>query len=169
MWRRRTAGRPWWVSVRCAGTAPLAAARRSAAHPLHPTPPDLPSAPPGTAAILAVGGSKPVVSVDENGRIGVEKQVGAGPGAAAGRCRGWCGGRRGGPAAWRAGPGLPPGPLPPPASPSAPLPPPLAFACPPQQMLVNITCDHRVVYGAHAAEFLQTLKAVIESPDQLVF
>ncbi|KAI7844732.1 hypothetical protein COHA_001617 [Chlorella ohadii] len=66
--------------------------------------------PPGTAAILAVGGSKPVVSVDANGRIGVEKQ-----------------------------------------------------------MVVNITCDHRVVYGAHAAEFLQTLKAVIESPDQLVF
>ena len=36
-------------------------------------------------------------------------------------------------------------------------------------MVVNITCDHRVVYGAHAAEFLQSLKAVIESPDQLVF
>ena len=33
--------------------------------------------PPGSAAILAVGGSKPVVTVDENGRIGVEKQVGA--------------------------------------------------------------------------------------------
>jgi pyruvate dehydrogenase E2 component (dihydrolipoamide acetyltransferase) len=66
--------------------------------------------PPGTSAILAVGGSKPVVTVDENGRIGVEKQ-----------------------------------------------------------MVVNITCDHRTVYGAHAAEFLQSLKAVIESPDQLVF
>jgi hypothetical protein len=37
------------------------------------------------------------------------------------------------------------------------------------QMVVNITCDHRTVYGAHAAEFLQSLKAVIESPDQLVF
>jgi pyruvate dehydrogenase E2 component (dihydrolipoamide acetyltransferase) len=36
-------------------------------------------------------------------------------------------------------------------------------------MTVNITCDHRTVYGAHAAEFLQSLKAVIESPDQLVF
>lgn len=24
-----------------------------------------------------------------------------------------------------------------------------------KQMVVNITCDHRVVYGAHAAEFLQ--------------
>ena len=66
--------------------------------------------PPGQAAILAVGGSKPVVSVDANGRMGIEKQ-----------------------------------------------------------MIVNITCDHRVVYGAHAAEFLQGLKAVIENPDQLVF
>ena len=35
-------------------------------------------------------------------------------------------------------------------------------------MQVNITADHRIVYGAHAAEFLQTLKAVIESPDQLL-
>lgn len=66
--------------------------------------------PPGTAAILAVGGSKPVVSVDENGRMGVEKQ-----------------------------------------------------------MTVNLTADHRIVYGAHAAEFLQTLKETIENPDQLVF
>jgi pyruvate dehydrogenase E2 component (dihydrolipoamide acetyltransferase) len=66
--------------------------------------------PPGTAAILAVGGSKPVVTVDENGRMGVEKQ-----------------------------------------------------------MTVNITADHRIVYGAHAAEFLQTLKQTIENPDQLVF
>jgi pyruvate dehydrogenase E2 component (dihydrolipoamide acetyltransferase) len=66
--------------------------------------------PPGTAAILAVGGSKPVVSVDANGRMGVEKQ-----------------------------------------------------------MTLNITCDHRIVYGAHAAEFLQTLKLIIENPDQLVF
>lgn len=66
--------------------------------------------PPGTAAILAVGGSKPVVTVDENGRMGVEKQ-----------------------------------------------------------MVVNLTADHRIVYGAHAAEFLQTLKQTIENPDQLVF
>ena len=66
--------------------------------------------PPGQASILAIGGSKPVVTVDANGRMGVEKQ-----------------------------------------------------------MIVNITCDHRVVYGAHAAEFLQTLKSVIENPDQLVF
>lgn len=66
--------------------------------------------PPGTAAILAVGGSKPVVTVDDNGRMGVEKQ-----------------------------------------------------------MVVNLTADHRIVYGAHAAEFLQTLKQTIENPDQLVF
>jgi len=66
--------------------------------------------PPGSAAILAVGGSKPVVSVDANGRMCVEKQ-----------------------------------------------------------MTVNLTADHRIVYGAHAAEFLQTLKQVIENPDQLVF
>jgi pyruvate dehydrogenase E2 component (dihydrolipoamide acetyltransferase) len=66
--------------------------------------------PPGTAAILAVGGSQPVVSVDANGRMGVEKQ-----------------------------------------------------------MIVNLTADHRIVYGAHAAEFLQSLKQAIEHPDQLVF
>ena len=36
-------------------------------------------------------------------------------------------------------------------------------------MIVNLTADHRVVYGAQAAEFLQTLKAVIENPDQLLF
>jgi hypothetical protein len=29
----------------------------------------------GTAAILAVGGSKPTVTADENGRIGVQKQM----------------------------------------------------------------------------------------------
>jgi pyruvate dehydrogenase E2 component (dihydrolipoamide acetyltransferase) len=34
-------------------------------------------------------------------------------------------------------------------------------------MQVNITADHRIVYGADAAEFLQTLKAVIENPEQL--
>ena len=32
---------------------------------------------------------------------------------------------------------------------------------------VNLTCDHRIVYGAQAAEFLVTLKKVIEDPDQL--
>lgn len=62
----------------------------------------------GTAAILAVGGSKPTVTADANGRIGVEKQ-----------------------------------------------------------MQVNLTCDHRIVYGAQAAEFMITLKKVIEDPDQL--
>ncbi|PNH11218.1 Dihydrolipoyllysine-residue acetyltransferase [Tetrabaena socialis] len=34
-------------------------------------------------------------------------------------------------------------------------------------MNVNLTADHRIVYGADAAEFLQTLKAVIENPEQL--
>lgn len=62
----------------------------------------------GTAAILAVGGSKPTVTADANGRIGVQKQ-----------------------------------------------------------MTVNLTADHRIVYGADAAEFLLTLKSVIESPEQL--
>ena len=33
-----------------------------------------------------------------------------------------------------------------------------------KMMRVNITCDHRIIYGAHAAEFLQDLKKVIESP-----
>ncbi len=64
----------------------------------------------GTAAILAVAASKPVVTADAAGRIGVEKQ-----------------------------------------------------------MLLNLTCDHRIVYGADAAEFMLTLKKVIESPDQLIF
>lgn len=64
--------------------------------------------PVGTAAILAVGGSKPTVVANSDGLIGVKKQ-----------------------------------------------------------MTVNITCDHRIVYGAHAAEFLKTLKGVIENPDQL--
>ncbi len=55
-----------------------------------------------------MGGSKPTVTADANGRIGVEKQ-----------------------------------------------------------MQVNLTCDHRIVYGAQAAEFMITLKKVIEDPDQL--
>ncbi|MEJ7653568.1 MAG: 2-oxo acid dehydrogenase subunit E2 [Chloroflexia bacterium] len=29
---------------------------------------------------------------------------------------------------------------------------------------MTISADHRVVYGAHAAEFLQTLKRLIENP-----
>lgn len=34
-------------------------------------------------------------------------------------------------------------------------------------MTVNLTADHRIVYGADAAEFLQSLKAVVENPDSL--
>ena len=64
----------------------------------------------GTAAILAVAASKPTVTVDANGRIGVEKQ-----------------------------------------------------------MVLNLTCDHRVVYGTDAAEFMLTLKKFIKNPDQLIF
>lgn len=86
----------------------------------------------GTAAILAVGASRPTVTATEDGLIGVKKI-----------------------------------------------------------MSVNLTADHRLVYGAQAAEFLQvcvwlkrcptsfcnspllsralqTLKDVIEHPDQLV-
>jgi pyruvate dehydrogenase E2 component (dihydrolipoamide acetyltransferase) len=37
-----------------------------------------------------------------------------------------------------------------------------------KMMKVNITCDHRIIYGAHAAEFLATLKQVIENPEQLL-
>jgi len=32
-------------------------------------------------------------------------------------------------------------------------------------MTVNITCDHRVIYGADAAAFLKTLAAIIENPE----
>jgi len=35
-----------------------------------------------------------------------------------------------------------------------------------QQMQVNITCDHRVIYGAHAAAFLQDLAKLIETDAQ---
>lgn len=35
-------------------------------------------------------------------------------------------------------------------------------------MKINITADHRIIYGAHAAEFLQDLKKVIEAPDVLL-
>lgn len=64
--------------------------------------------PPGTAAILAVGGSLPTVVADAQGRIAVRKV-----------------------------------------------------------MQLNLTADHRIVYGADAATFLQTLKAIIEDPEQL--
>lgn len=63
---------------------------------------------PGTAAILAIGGSKNTVVATDDGLIGVKKL-----------------------------------------------------------MTVNITCDHRIVYGADVAQFLQTLKQVIENPDEL--
>ena len=37
------------------------------------------------------------------------------------------------------------------------------------QMQVNLTCDHRVIYGAHAAAFLKDLAHLIEThPDSLV-
>lgn len=35
-------------------------------------------------------------------------------------------------------------------------------------MSVTLTADHRTVYGADSAEFLVTLKKVIEDPDQLL-
>ncbi|MFQ4145792.1 dihydrolipoamide acetyltransferase family protein [Chlorogloeopsis sp. ULAP02] len=35
-----------------------------------------------------------------------------------------------------------------------------------QQMQVNITCDHRIIYGAHAAAFLQDLAKLIETKPQ---
>ena len=34
-------------------------------------------------------------------------------------------------------------------------------------MTVNLTADHRIVYGADAAEFLKSLAEVIENPDDL--
>jgi pyruvate dehydrogenase E2 component (dihydrolipoamide acetyltransferase) len=60
--------------------------------------------PPGTGAILAVGGSQPTVVANADGAIAVKNQ-----------------------------------------------------------MQVNITCDHRVIYGAHAAQFLQDLAKLIEN------
>jgi pyruvate dehydrogenase E2 component (dihydrolipoamide acetyltransferase) len=37
-----------------------------------------------------------------------------------------------------------------------------------RQMQVNLTCDHRVIYGAHAAAFLQELAQIIETnPESL--
>jgi pyruvate dehydrogenase E2 component (dihydrolipoamide acetyltransferase) len=35
-----------------------------------------------------------------------------------------------------------------------------------QQMQVNLTCDHRIIYGAHAAAFLQDLAKLIETNPQ---
>ena len=35
-----------------------------------------------------------------------------------------------------------------------------------RQMSVNITCDHRIIYGADAAAFLQDLAKLIETEPQ---
>lgn len=35
------------------------------------------------------------------------------------------------------------------------------------QMLVNVTADHRIIYGADLAAFLQTLTKIIENPESL--
>ncbi|MBD2093864.1 2-oxo acid dehydrogenase subunit E2 [Trichocoleus sp. FACHB-591] len=37
-----------------------------------------------------------------------------------------------------------------------------------RQMQVNITCDHRIIYGAHAAAFLKDLATLIETNTQLL-
>ncbi|RVW49028.1 Dihydrolipoyllysine-residue acetyltransferase component 5 of pyruvate dehydrogenase complex, chloroplastic [Vitis vinifera] len=37
------------------------------------------------------------------------------------------------------------------------------------QMQVNVTADHRVIYGADLASFLQTLAKIIEDPKDLTF
>jgi len=63
--------------------------------------------PPGTGAILAIGASRPQVVANEEGLLGVRRQ-----------------------------------------------------------MQVNITCDHRIIYGAHAAAFLQDLAKLIETNAQ---
>ena len=65
--------------------------------------------PPGQGSILAVGGARPTVVADDNGMLGVKKQ-----------------------------------------------------------MKVNITCDHRIIYGADAAGFLKDLADLIENnPESL--
>ncbi len=63
--------------------------------------------PPGQGGILAIGASQPQVVANEQGLIGVQRQ-----------------------------------------------------------MCVTITCDHRVIYGAHAAAFLQDLAMLIEKDSQ---
>ncbi len=63
--------------------------------------------PPGQGSILAVGASRPQVVANEEGMLGVRRQ-----------------------------------------------------------MQVNITCDHRIIYGAHAAAFLQDLAKLIETDPQ---
>ncbi|XP_050363999.1 dihydrolipoyllysine-residue acetyltransferase component 5 of pyruvate dehydrogenase complex, chloroplastic [Argentina anserina] len=66
--------------------------------------------PPGTGAIMAVGGSQPTVVASKDGGIGMQNQ-----------------------------------------------------------MQVNVTADHRVIYGADLASFLQTLAKIIEDPKDLTF
>lgn len=63
--------------------------------------------PPGQGSILAIGAARPTVVANEDGMIGVKRQ-----------------------------------------------------------MQVNITCDHRIIYGAHAAAFLQDLAKLIETDVQ---
>ncbi|HEY9811622.1 MAG TPA: dihydrolipoamide acetyltransferase family protein [Halomicronema sp.] len=63
--------------------------------------------PPGQGSILAIGASRPTVIANEDGMLGVRRQ-----------------------------------------------------------MQVNITCDHRIIYGADAAAFLQDLAKLIESNSQ---
>lgn len=63
--------------------------------------------PPGQGSILAIGGSQPQVVADENGMLGVKRQ-----------------------------------------------------------MTVNITCDHRIIYGADAAAFLKDLATLMETNPQ---
>ncbi|KAG2314752.1 hypothetical protein Bca52824_017874 [Brassica carinata] len=36
-------------------------------------------------------------------------------------------------------------------------------------MQVNVSADHRVIYGANLAQFLQTLASIIEDPKDLTF
>ncbi|CAH9096066.1 unnamed protein product [Cuscuta epithymum] len=36
-----------------------------------------------------------------------------------------------------------------------------------KKMLVNVTADHRIIYGADLAAFLQTFSKIIENPDSL--
>ncbi|KAL8485994.1 hypothetical protein ACS0TY_028052 [Phlomoides rotata] len=66
--------------------------------------------PPGTGAIMAVGGSRPTLVGTKDGRIGLKSQ-----------------------------------------------------------MQVNVTADHRVIYGSDLAAFLQTLAQIIEDPKDLTF
>lgn len=38
-----------------------------------------------------------------------------------------------------------------------------------QYLQVNVTADHRVIYGADLASFLKTLASIIEDPKDLTF